>query len=449
MLKYLNTKNTLLAILFFFLPCAFSYPGRAYYWLVKLNDNDNIYSILHTFLIPSIVWSLVFLCMRLNESERSLINRIEKDWQILSALGVWFVTATISYLVNPSDGDIMVTYSACYLACPLLYLALRNIKLTRNDINIIFLALSVGCLFPLLLGIMQYYREWGIPGPHTLLYSRYDLVRMSGYCAATFGNTSNTAPFLLLIGLPLFTMVLDSECGKLLRIWFFFVLILTIVHLLIVQSRASILCFFISLGLIMYHKRLKKEGLILAVILLLIFLIPILGSFHQFMKNLTAAATADTHDNSVYERTTAMKEAWRAFLMNWQFGIGPGATISRLSFDTAHQFFIQQAAELGILGLVSSVCLALIVLWRTFAVVISDFRKGFNKEKFTFLIGPFGFTFYAIISNAPLNIGVVNTFIGLFTAYLALAGADFGTESVVLQESYLPSQPGLQPSLYL
>lgn len=426
-LRRLDIKSVLLAVLFFFLPCALSYPGRAYYWLVKLNDNDNVASFLHTLLIPSILWALAFLCIRMMENNRSLLEGLHKDWMTVVVLLSWFLAATLSYEVNDATGITMITYSACYLSCVLIYLALRDIRISREDIRLIFLAMSIGSLFPLLLGLRAYYNEWGIPSPTVLLYSRYETLRMAGYMEATFGNTSNTAPFLLLTGLPLFTMVMDRECGKALRLWFLFVLILTVLHMLIIQSRASIITFAASMALILLHRRVRLQGLLLVAVVMTIFLLPMLGSLDQFINNLTAALFVDTHDNSVFERATAMQEAWTTFSQNWQFGIGPGGTLSRLSFTSAHQFFLQQAAELGIVGLFSSLFLAMIVFYRAVKAAFRDYRKGFSKESFTFLIGPFAFIFYATIGNAPLNIGVVNTFIGLFTAYLALSQANWTT----------------------
>jgi hypothetical protein len=421
MLKNLSTKGIALSMLFFFLPCAYSYPGRAWYWLVKLNDTDNVGSLLHTFLIPTILWALAFLCIRLKDERDSITGELARDWMSLSTLAVWFLAATLSYVINDSTGLAMATYSACYLSFILIYIATRNISISGNDVKLIFMALSIGCLFPLVLGLIAFYKEWGILGAQELLYSRYDIVRMAGYCEATFGNTSNTGPFLLLAGLPLFNISLDREYGKALRIWFTFVLILVVLNLLIIQSRASIITFCISMALIMYHRKVKKEGLILTIGILAIFTLPMLGSLNEFYDNLSAAIFVDKSDNSVYERTTAIAEGWHAFMDNWQFGMGPGSTLSELSLQSAHQFMVQQGAEVGILGFVSSALLSLIVICRALRAAARDHRVPINRQNFTFIVGPFGFIVYALISNAPLCIGVVNTFIGLFTVYLALA----------------------------
>jgi O-antigen ligase len=128
----------------------------------------------------------------------------------------------------------------------------------------------------------------------------------------------------------------------------------------------------------------------------------------------------DSGDSSVYGRLDAMKEGLAVGLRNWLFGIGPGAALTQHSQTSAHQLFVQQFMETGVLGLVGSIvfsCAMLVILLRTYA---RGQDGGPNNMRFTLIIGPACFILYGIVANDTFNIGYFNPWTVLVVSMLAL-----------------------------
>jgi hypothetical protein len=412
----MSLRISVVLVLFFFLPAAFSYPGRAYYWLTKLRAGE-IVSAFHVLLLPTIILSILLLIIR--SQKKFHINKSEVG--ILSVLILWTLAATLSFIFNFSIEDVQINYISAYFSSFLVYLALKNFPLTKNQINLIFLALSLGSLFPLISGLIAYYHQWGIPNASTLILSFYSLPTMTEYHQATFGNVGNTAAFLTLISPPLFMLSIDKKRSLILRSWFWICLLLVILNWLIIQSRTAFFVLFIAALFVLYFKSPKKSILIIIALIFGLEVFKTSGIFNFFSERLSVAIKLDRQgDNSVDERLAAMQQGWNIFLNNWEVGVGPGASQYYNSFSTAHQFIVQQGAELGVLGLLASSLIVIIVFYRLFKILVIGSSNALNKERFIFIIGPASYLLYGMLANMALNIGVVNTWIVLMAALLAL-----------------------------
>lgn len=418
----MSLRFSLVLALFFFLPAAFSYPGRAYYWLTRMRVGE-IVSVFHFIFIPAIILSILLLVVR-TQREENFSNITKSELGIFIALLLWFIAATLSFLFNFGVEDVQVTYVSGYLSPLLVYLALKNLSLTKPQRNRIFLALSFGALFPLISGAIAYYNQWGIPNASTLMLSFYHLPTMVEYQQATFGNVGNTATFFILIGSPFLTLALDQNRNPLLRLWFASCLFLIGFHLLIIQSRTSFLVLLVSGIIILYFKKLRKSLLIALSglgIILPVIIVRLSDLFDFFSQRFLLAVNLDRQaDNSVDERLLSIKEGWNIFLDNWEVGVGPGASHYYNPVSTAHQFIVQQGSELGILGIVASILLALAVFYRLIKILLTGSSDTLNSERFTLIIGPVSYLLYGLLSNMVLNIGIVNSWIVLMAAFLAL-----------------------------
>ena len=105
----MSLRISVVLVLFFFLPAAFSYPGRAYYWLTKLRAGE-IVSAFHVLLLPTIILSILLLIIR--SQKKFHINKSEVG--ILSVLILWTLAATLSFIFNFSIEDVQINYISAY-----------------------------------------------------------------------------------------------------------------------------------------------------------------------------------------------------------------------------------------------------------------------------------------------------------------------------------------------
>jgi O-antigen ligase len=88
---------------------------------------------------------------------------------------------------------------------------------------------------------------------------------------------------------------------------------------------------------------------------------------------------------------------------------------------SAHQFQIQEAMETGMLGLIGTLLLSIGIFLSLCRSLVRGARDELNDTRFMLLIGPASFVMYAIIANAALTNGSLNTWVVLAASMLALA----------------------------
>jgi hypothetical protein len=405
----MNLQNILLYLLVFSITAAHS-DVKLSYWLTG-QYQDEIANPYHGFLIPFILAALLWAVKLLARKNDLDTNR--KRSGIVIAILLWFVALSISMFANVSSEIIIRNYIGGVISPLFIYMALRNISLTRVQTGRIFLAVSLGAMTTLVLGILAYYNEWGIPDLVTLIYSRYNVARMSTYRQMTFGNIGNMAQFLILIGAPFLALAFDKSRSRSLRCWFAFCFLLVGLNLLIVQALTAFIVMLVAaLVIVIFNRHSKFLILIFAVIGFLWLIYP--DFFADFSK------LFQTRSTSIAERFQAMRDGWSIFCDNWLFGIGPGISYLFIPATTAHQFFIQQGVEAGVLGLISSVLLVLMVFIRTLTILFANSRDQYQKERFLMIIGPFAFLLYGMIANNTLNLGIINVWVNLLAVMLAL-----------------------------
>ncbi len=415
-------QRLLLLALFFFLPAASNLPGRAYYYFTGLNDISTVvgYQVL---LIPSVVIPILLLITRSSDQ----VMPVRNVWgqRIGWAMFLLFVAGTVSFIANINTELVALFYIAGSLAPFLIYIALRGLRLSQQDCDSIMKALALGMMFPLLFGLRAYYQAWGIPSFETLQMSRYYIARMTPYMNETFGNTGNTAALLVLVGATLLAFVLDRNRAKTLRWWMCVPLVLLLMHVAIVSSRTAFLVILVLLPVFVYFRQPSKWSI--AAIGLSLLLVVSQSALDEskaaamFSRNLEMALRLDQHrDGSVRERVSSINEGWRLFKDHPFTGVGPGASRLFNTHAAAHQFNISQAVEMGILGLASSLALFVCVMARAIQIIRNGSRDQQNIQQFIFIMGPVAYLLFGFIGAIPLTTGIVNTWITLCAAFLAL-----------------------------
>jgi len=421
----INIRLFLIYAFFFFIPAAYSYPGRIYNRLAALQGYKD-FSLFHLILLPSVLFGILFICHRvITKNYQSITINLKTNLLPLTSLFLWFLAASISFAANSEIDISSTTYIATYLSGLLLYFAFINSTLTSKEYLGIFTAIALGSLFPLVLGVIVFFKTWGLfSNAHEFMYAHFDQIKMQPYFQQTFGNTGNTAAFLILITPAIFALLLQNKLSKPLKFLFSVTLSFALLNLLITDSRVAFLTIFIACYCTAYMKSRR------CLLIFVIASIYIFGLIHTlapnfwslFIERLEVAFTLqNTHeDTSVALRGSAIQTGWNIFLHHFLTGVGPGASAYYNPYTSAHQFNVEQAADLGILGFIASIALCIAIYVRL-GILLANRTSPLAYQKFVFIIGPACYITYAIMANVALNIGVINTWIALTCAFLALS----------------------------
>ena len=340
------------------------------------------------------------------------------------ALACWFAGATLSAILNWQTPQVLLTYGSVFVVGAAIFVALSGLTFTRRDLDIAVAGLAAGALVPLIAGLLGFVAEWGMPDLPTAMSAYRDVVRMTLYEAATFGNRGNTAAFLVLLTPILMLTTLDGRRPLALRIFSAATLVVVACNLAILQVRAAFVAMTLATLCVWIFRfgirRLPWLAAALASAWILFGAVdPEFGLrlSGQMMPVLTVDADGDT---SVDQRLQAIGEGWQIFERHWLLGIGPGGALTRHTQDSAHQFQVQQAMEIGIFGLVGSTLFSLSVLW-TLIRTLAFRRSDRDDLRFAMVIGPAAYVVYAMLANAAFNLGTLNVWTVLTVSMLALA----------------------------
>lgn len=426
--SFLSPQFMLTCSLLFFLPAANNYPGRIYYYLFGLQGYSDL-SLIHLFMLPSIILSLLIIITKLIQYDKDPFIFTPFTLSFLFVSSLLFLAGSISTLANYSMPGILTNYISGYISPLLIGIAFNQLKMTLHRFRVIFLAFVLGCAFPLVLGLYTYLHTHSLTNASSLIMAHFDLQKMSPYMIQTFGNVDNTSVFMGMIATLFFSLILHENLSRKTRLVFFIFFIFAIVHLVILEVRTSLICFSFLTLIISFIKNKKVFFIYISILTSLFILFYILSpkSFHLFFGRLYLALTWSNqgYDVSSGERLEAMKLGLKLFINNWLLGIGSGQAHQYFSYGSAHQFNIQQGMELGILGFLTSILLAYLIIHRFFKLLWNHRHLQHFYEKLIFMVCPVYYSFFSLCANAPLITGVVNTWICLVFAFTFLSDCEF------------------------
>lgn len=417
-----NLQERVVVLLAFFITAAHT-EVKIRSFLTGAASEGILYS-QYGFLIP-IGLALILISMRLvqKDNPRPLSGAA---LSISLPFFLWFFAATLSFFWNIGTESVFKYYLGGFVGPLIIYLAFRELPLSKKLFTQIMIGFSLGIVTVLILGIIVYYQEWGIPGVYTLMFSRYNEARMKLYQQMTYGNLGHTAQLLVFISPVFLALAFDRGRSWLQRFWFGGVSLLCLINVAIVGARAGFVVIAVAMLLIFYfHRRLGRFLIVVALLVVaarfVLSEINLYGA-NLFLEHMINGITINQEaDYSVMTRIEAMKEGWAVFTNNWLTGVGPGSTSLYISDISAHQMFIQQGAQLGILGLFATIILVLANFWRLAKTTFTKTVQAFRVERFVLLLGPAMFFMYGLLADLTLNIGVVNIWANLMAAFLALA----------------------------
>jgi hypothetical protein len=416
-----SSPGIMLAVLWAFSAAAFGFLGRAYFYVVRLNDTSKPVG-LQVLLHP------VFLCAALlllvARGRRASKAPAGTSYGMVAGLACWMIGATLSAILNVGTDQVFLTYCSVFLAGAVIYVALSRTTVSAGSFDIALVGLALGSLVPLVGGIQAFVREWGSTEIHTVISAYQNLLRMELYEAATFGSRGNTATFVIIIA-PLFLWTaLDRSRGWLVRSVSAALMIPIAMNVLILEIRAAFIALLFAIAAVFGFKLGVRRYPIFAVALGIAVLLVVRYSpdiADTMSDRLRPIVTIDAVDDvSVMQRGEAIDEGLALAKRNWLLGIGPGASGTRHSQTSAHQLEVQEFMEIGVLGLVASALFSIGVLLMLVRTLAMGQDLGINNTRFALLIGPATFVVYGTFSNPTLNVGYVNTWVILVASMVAL-----------------------------
>jgi hypothetical protein len=367
---------------------------------------------------------IVLLCvLRLQDGRRLQQKTI---WEKITLTGfvLWIVAATVAYVATASDLQSFYNYLGLLFGL-VMYICLRGMTLTSREASAVLLGLAVAIAISFAPPLKAYYDAFGIPDPVTLLESHFEVGRMEKYEALTYGNTSSTAGMIVLLIPGCIAEGIKRTRPLMWRACFGCAAGLMLLNLVIVESRTAFLMLILMVAAISYFYGKMRIIVVIAVGALALVALRSGGedsrAWSLFSTRLKDAITLNSvRDVSVRDRQAAIQDGWNKFERNWTTGIGIGNSTSESIYGAAHQFNVEQAEELGILGLIASI-LVLVGLVGRF-VYLLKLRRSFDTDiRFSLLIGPSCYLIFGAIANISLNYGQYNSWIATAAALAGLS----------------------------
>lgn len=382
-------------------------------------------------LVPTLVLGSAAVAMQLPGGAAG--SSLSRDLMLVPVLlTVGCVVSLASLALTDPTLDGAVLWASAYLSPVVVFTAVFACRLDERRAGQLVAVMALAAAVPLLRGLVEFYRAWGVPTGVEYLFARYDLQRMSGYMRATFGNTGNTAAYLSLV-VPLCASACLRDAPSAWQRWIFrIVLTAAALNVLIVQSRTLFFVLVPSLLAVMYvHRTRFRRALSALVVAAVATALPAFAALDQALELVVGVADGAGSDQSAFERMEAIGYGWRLLLDHPGLGVGPGRSLGLNPYASAHQFWVQQGAEIGVFGLVWSVLLTVTVFIATWRVARQARGRARGSWQFTCIIGAATFLLYGAMANMALAESVVNAWVGMMAALLAVAATGAPNESAL------------------
>jgi O-antigen ligase len=337
----------------------------------------------------------------------------------------------------------------------LVYVSLAGVALSREDVPILLLGFVAGVCFLLARAILAFYVEWGIPDLETLLWARYDLVRMAGYMDQGLGNVSHMGLYTAMLLPMLIFAGFAFRWSMLIRWLLYAAIVLGLLNLVVSGARTALVLVVLMMVPIMVRKGIGSTlaffGVFGLVAMVAIAQLVDAVSRHSLIERFIPSAGYTGIDVSAEERFSSIALGWRDFLNHPVFGIGPGMSPEYNPFGIPHESLVHMLSETGLVGGLTYLALSLIVIWRFGMSSIRQSIDGNQHWRMLFLIAPASWCLFGLAAGTAFTMSVALLWVGLFHAFIALAYARVADRPAapVPQPSVRPKMPfraGLQAS---
>ncbi len=371
--------------------------------------------------VPCALLALLLLGLRLSKAT-NILSLTRYGWVLTAILLSWVLGAVASAFWHFSSESLLNMFAG-YLTPLLIFLSLVGMRFDQGDRRRVLVAVAVGALCPLLWGITAYYVSFGMPSAVDLFWNRYDLARMALYEKGAFGNTSHMGFYIAIALPPLLLMVANRELSVTARMLFGLASIFAICNALLVFSRGAIAT--LAAMVLFWVIALRSVRLLVFIVIASAMFGLALTSYPE-VSDILAERTIDVVDDggvtdpSVAGRIRSMITGWDLFLQNPIVGVGLGQSYRLNSSSIAHQFAIEEASSIGLAGLLATVMLTVVVLFRSAELAL---RRPPEPEYFALWSGALGWITYGSIAGGLLNLGLLIPWAGFLYGFLALTAA--------------------------
>jgi O-antigen ligase len=190
------------------------------------------------------------------------------------------------------------------------------------------------------------------------------------------------------------------------------------------MSRTALVLFAFSGAPLSVFVRSKKGlfcSLLITAVLILVLPGPVAGAIqNRFPRALRYDFASD---GSAVTRAQSMRESWQQFIDHPIIGVGANQSPTVIEQGSAHQLAIWQATEDGVLAFLGVLIITAACVVRVFELLRVGATTQLLRLEFAFIFGPAMYFVRGLFADVPVNITVVNTWICLVFAMLAIADA--------------------------
>lgn len=339
---------------------------------------------------------------------------------------IWSFGAFISALSNAGvfSFEVFSSFVSCFIINIIILKSFEFLPIDIPSLNKILLFFFICSSLFFLVGIKIYYDNYGVPNLQTLFFARYDFEEGSGfkqYSAITLGNVDRNATFLTLT-IPPLVFFIGERKKNIYTIITAICLIIALLTLIIIQSRTLfvvIFCFF-TLQIIAKNIRISFYKFFIVFFVINLYYradaLEVASILEEVIGGLFDPKFES--DGSAIERKELMGVFLKMFFESPIIGIGPGTSTFKFGY-TAHQFYIHQAVECGVFGVLGSLIATIYVTVEYFKVSFSR-KNHFQRIKLLLISGPFCYFFYNILANGMLIYTFRSVWIGMAALLLGL-----------------------------
>lgn len=363
----------------------------------------------------------------LRHPDRLIVKALSRPNQnIFLGLLLFLLGNLLSLALAPTDDAIAAVLQRCILPL-IVYLSLLGLVLRREDVVLLVFAFAAGACVMYVKGSVAYFREFGIPDLHTILWARFDVERIRGYAEATLGNVGHLGSYVVLLFPAVALTMMKLLSGWKARGLLMSAIALGFANLIVSGSRAGLAIFIlISLALFLTIRPSRQfaVGAVLmgAAVLSMPEWIGLLGD-KEFIDRYLPALGDQRVDASAVERWESIVIGWQIFLEHMALGVGPGMSPHYNMHFIPHASIPHQLSELGILGGGAFILLNVIVIS---AAAVAYFKMRLHEAfvyRFLWLSGPAAWFVFGIFAGITFSASYALVWVGLAHAMLALSGA--------------------------
>lgn len=307
------------------------------------------------------------------------------------------------------------------------FFALAGVRIRARHIEWIIGGFVAGAALLLVRATFAFYSEWGVPDLNTLLWARYDVVRMGGYMEATLGNLSHLGLYLILLAPFLIALLAYFRLSRVLTVAIAALLVLCLLNAIISGSRTAIVL-IIPITALVFARR--GPGALLALFAILAAMV-VMGiaygldavSETDLINRFVPSEGAVGYDASAMERVDSIYLGWDVFKEHPLAGVGPGMSYHYIPYGIPHESIVHMLLEMGVFGGALFLIVSLVTVGFAVRAVVAPDPDGSNHWRAAWLIGPASYFLFGIIGGIAFTMSIALVWIGLVYTMVPLAHA--------------------------